>query len=55
MLACALVICRADIRAQPVVDLPGILAGLAERTQQYYYERFISIICTETVHTEDLR
>jgi hypothetical protein len=36
------------------VDLPVVLTGLAERTQQYY-DRFISIICTETVHQQDLR
>ena len=54
LLACALIVCRADARAQPAVELAGILAGLAERTQQYY-DRFISIICTETVHTQDLR
>lgn len=54
LLACALLVCRADTRAQPAVDLSGILAGLAERTQQYY-DRFISIICTESVHTQDLR
>ena len=35
-------------------DLALILGGLAERTQQYY-DRFISIICTETVHKQDLR
>ena len=35
-------------------DLALILGGLAERTQQYY-DRFISIICTETVHTQDLK
>jgi hypothetical protein len=35
-------------------DLALVLAGLAERTQQYY-ERFVSIICTETVHQQDLR
>ncbi len=54
LLACALVVCRADTRAQPTVDLALILGGLAERTQQYY-DRFISIICTETVQTQDLR
>jgi hypothetical protein len=54
LLACALLVCRTDLRAQPPADLAGILAGLAERTQQYY-DRFISIICTETVHTQDLR
>jgi hypothetical protein len=35
-------------------ELSIVLAGLAERTQQYY-DRFISIICTETVHQQDLR
>ena len=35
-------------------ELVLILGGLAERTQQYY-DRFISIICTETVHQQDLR
>jgi hypothetical protein len=35
-------------------ELALILSGLAERTQQYY-DRFISIICTETVHQQDLR
>ena len=35
-------------------DLALVLGGLAERTQQYY-DRFISIICTETVHQQDLR
>jgi hypothetical protein len=39
--------------AQPA-DLPTILRGLAERTQQYY-DRFISIICTETVQQQDMR
>jgi len=34
--------------------LPAILSGLAERTQQYY-NRFISIICTETVSQQELR
>lgn len=32
----------------------AILSGLAERTQQYY-ARFTSIICTETVHQQDLK
>jgi hypothetical protein len=40
--------------AQASGDLASILAGLADRTQQYY-DRFISIICTETVTTQDLR
>jgi hypothetical protein len=40
--------------AQSSGDLAFILAGLADRTQQYY-DRFISIICTETVTTQDLR
>jgi hypothetical protein len=35
-------------------DLVSILGGLAERTQQYY-DRFISIICTETVHQQELK
>jgi hypothetical protein len=35
-------------------ELALILSGLAARTQQYY-DRFISIICTETVHQQDLR
>lgn len=53
-LVCAVSLCAADARAQPSADLARILAGLAERTQQYY-DRFISIICTETVETQDLR
>lgn len=53
LLACALAACVVNTQAQPA-DLAGILGGLAERTQQYY-DRFISIICTETVHTQDLR
>ena len=35
-------------------EIALILRGLTERTQQYY-DRFISIICTETVHQQDLR
>lgn len=35
-------------------DLARVLSGLAERTQRYY-DRFISIICTESVHQQDLR
>ena len=35
-------------------ELEHILEGLAERTQQYY-DRFVSIICTETVEQQDLR
>jgi hypothetical protein len=35
-------------------ELAAVLAGLAQRTQQYY-DRFISIICTETVRSQDLR
>lgn len=54
LLACALLVCRVDTHAQQLPDVAGILGGLAERTQQYY-DRFISIICTETVHTQDLR
>jgi hypothetical protein len=39
--------------AQPG-ELTSILSSLAERTQQYY-DRFISIICTEKVHLQELR
>jgi hypothetical protein len=51
---CAVIVC-CGVRgqAQPS-DLAFILGGLAERTQQYY-DRFISIICTETVQKQDLR
>jgi hypothetical protein len=35
-------------------DLVSVLRSLAERTQQYY-DRFISIICTETVRQQDLK
>jgi hypothetical protein len=35
-------------------ELAAVLNGLAARTQQYY-DRFISIICTETVRSQDLR
>jgi hypothetical protein len=35
-------------------ELTVILSGLANRTQQYY-DRFISIICTETVEVQELR
>src|SRR5688500_10978487 len=35
-------------------EMTMILGSLADRTRQYY-ERFISIICTETVHHQDLR
>lgn len=44
----------AQTAALPSPDLAGILSGLAERTQRYY-DRFISIICTESVHQQDLR
>jgi hypothetical protein len=40
--------------AAPSGELSLILGSLAERTQQYY-DRFISIICTETVHQQELR
>ena len=53
-LACALTVCAADARTQQPGALVDILAGLADRMQQYY-DRFISIICTETVTTQDLR
>ena len=35
-------------------NIAAILSGLAERTQQYF-DRFTSIICTETVHQQDLK
>ena len=35
-------------------ELTSILAGLANRTQQYY-DRFISIICAETVRLQELK
>jgi hypothetical protein len=35
-------------------QLPAILGALAGRTQQYY-DRFVSIICTETVRQQELR
>ena len=40
--------------SRQTADLTPVLLGLAERTWQYY-DRFISIICTETVHHQDLR
>ena len=54
LLGCALIACSVEIRAQQAGDLARILTGLAGRTQQYY-DRFISIICTETVQTQDLK
>ena len=53
VLACALIVCGVDTPTQHASDLALILAGLADRTQQYY-DRFISIICTETVQTQNL-
>ena len=53
-LVLAVIACGVETRAQRAADLAIVLHGLAERTQQYY-DRFISIICTETVHTQDLR
>ena len=52
-LACALIVYGVDTSTQHSGDLALILAGLAERTQRYY-DRFISIICTETIQTQDL-
>jgi hypothetical protein len=40
--------------AAQATQLASVLSGLAERTQQYY-DRFVSIICTETVSQQDLR
>lgn len=54
VLVVVLMVATATARAQNDIDLPVILAGLAVRTQQYY-DRFISIICTETVDQQDLK
>ena len=54
VLACALIVCGVNTRTQHAGDLALILASLSQRTQQYY-DRFISIICTETVQTQELR
>ena len=53
-LACALVAFGVGVRAQPADNLALLLEGLAQRTQQYY-DRFVSIICTETVERRELR
>ena len=53
LLACALVCCGIRVQGQQQVDLSLILGGLAGRTQQYY-DRFISIICTETIQKQNL-
>ena len=50
----ALLIASSTGSAARANDVAGVLAGLAERTQQYY-DRFVSIICTETVHQQELR
>lgn len=52
-IVCALAVCGIDVRTQDSAAPAAILAGLAKRTQQYY-ERFISIICTESVKTQNL-
>jgi len=51
---CAVIVCCGTRGQAQQVELALILGGLADRTQQYY-DRFISIICTETVHKQDLR
>jgi hypothetical protein len=38
----------------PGSELAAVLRGIADRTQQYY-DRFVSIICTETVRSQDLK
>jgi hypothetical protein len=53
VLACALIVCGVNTRTQHSGDLALILASLSQRAQQYY-DRFISIICTETVQTQNL-
>ena len=54
----AAILCASASAAQtsaPVQsELAAVLNGLAARTQQYY-DRFISIICTETVRSQDLK
>lgn len=55
LLVCGIAVSSLDVRTQtPSSDAAAILAGLAQRTQQYY-DRFISIICTESVQTQNLR
>ena len=54
VIACALWVCGVESRSRQPDDLALILRGLAARTQQYY-DRFISIICTETVHQQELK
>ena len=54
LFACAFLVFGTGTRAQQPPHLAVILDGLAGRTKQYY-DRFISIICTETVQTQDLR
>jgi hypothetical protein len=57
-LLAVLVVWVAAVNAQAPQSQPGelaaILGGLAARTRQYY-DRFISIICTETAHQQDLK
>ncbi len=54
-LVVAIFVVGAGVRTSAQPDgLTAILQSLAERTQQYY-DRFISIICTETVRQQELR
>lgn len=53
-MVCALTISAAAAPAAEPGELAAMLAGLAARTQQYY-DRFISIICTETVQQQELK
>jgi hypothetical protein len=53
VLACAVAVCSVDTQTQHAGDMALVLEKLGERTRQYY-DRFISIICTETVHTQNL-
>ena len=45
---------RAQTPAAAAAGVSAVLSRLAERTQQYY-DRFTSIICTETVRQQDLK
>lgn len=57
LLVAALLCAGAGLAQTPAAAAAGvaaILGGFAERTQQYY-DRFTSIICTETVQQQDLR
>jgi hypothetical protein len=54
LLVGGLAVCSAGVGTQDSAAPQFVLAGLATRTQQYY-ERFISISCTESVQTQNLK